>query len=350
MEKYQAAVVGATGFTGVELVSILATHPNFELASAFSRQDSGAQLSDLYPALVERDADITLSPMSDLDGADFDVVFLAVPHTCAMGLVPSLLGSGAKVVDLSADFRLKDIPAFEHWYGVEHTVAELVDRSIYALPELVAHEMIAGAQLISCPGCYPTATALAAAPLLRSTLAKDDAVVIIDAKSGVSGAGRKASLATQFCPVDESVSAYKVAAHQHTPEIEQTLSGVADRPVALTFTPHLIPMKRGILSTVYIACEKDTDVRDVFQLYQDAYTDEPFVQVLALGAQPKTSSVTGTNNAQIGVAFDKRTNIAIITCAIDNLGKGASSQAIQVANIAFGLDQEVGLTAFRSIV
>jgi len=350
MKTYKAAVIGATGFTGVELISILSSHPAFELAVATARCDAGARLSGIYPALLGTDADALLTPLEEFDPEAVDVVFLAVPHTSAMNLVPRLVEAGVKVVDLSADFRIKDVASYEQWYGVEHTAPQYLEQSVYALPELTPHEAIAQAQLLSCPGCYPTATALAAAPLLSSSYAQSGLPVIVDAKSGVSGAGRKAADTTQYCAVDESVNAYKVAAHQHTPEIEQTLSAVAGHRVSVSFAPHLIPMKRGLLSTVYIPCKEGITADDVLRPYGAAYEHEPFITVLPLGQQPKTANVTGTNNVQIGVAFDKRTNMAIITCALDNLGKGASTQAIQVANISFGLDQAMGLDVFRSIV
>ncbi|MCL2024267.1 MAG: N-acetyl-gamma-glutamyl-phosphate reductase [Coriobacteriia bacterium] len=349
----RAAVIGATGFTGVELVSILQSHPVFELMAATARCHAGARLSSLYPALqgdgVAPGADVVLSSAAELDSASIDIAFLAVPHTAAMHLAPKLIEAGVRVIDLSADFRLKDLTTYEYWYA-EHTAPALIEQALYALPELVAHADIAAAPLLACPGCYPTAAALAAAPLVASALAVPDAPLVIDAKSGISGAGRTASEMTQFCALDESVSAYKVAAHQHTPEIEQTLSVAAGREVTVLFTPHLAPMKRGLLATTYITCAERTTLTQLEELYHTAYAIEPFVTVLEQGTQPKTASVTGTNHAQIGVAFDERTHTAIITCAIDNLGKGASSQAVQVANIAYELDQAMGLSAFRSIV
>jgi len=346
----RAAVIGATGFTGVELVSILTAHPVFTLAVATARCDAGQHLSDLYPALAGSGADILLTPLEEFDPASADVVFLAVPHTSAMGLAPKLLEAGIKVIDLSADFRIKDASVYQQWYGVEHTAPPLLDQAVYALPELTSHEAIENTQLLSCPGCYPTATALAAAPLVASSLARVGTPLIVDAKSGVSGAGRKASEVTHFCTVAESVHAYRVGTHQHTPEIEQILSGSASRAINVSFTPHLVPMKRGLLSTVHIACQEDAAAETVHALYLDAYRGEPFVSILPLGQQPKTSEVTGTNHARIGIGFDARTHIATVTCAIDNLGKGASSQAVQVANISYGLDQATGLGHFRSIV
>ncbi|MCL2818757.1 MAG: N-acetyl-gamma-glutamyl-phosphate reductase [Actinomycetia bacterium] len=350
MKKYKAAVVGATGFTGVELVSILTDHPRFELVAATSRDEAGTPLSTIYPALSGTEAEITLQATDTFDPNSVEVVFLAVPHTTAMDLVATLVDSNVKIVDLSADYRLKDAFAYEQWYGVPHQTAHLLEHAVYALPELTSHETIGQAHLLSCPGCYPTATALAAAPLLESSHVDPSAPVIVDAKSGVSGAGRKASEATQYATIDESVYAYRVTTHQHTPEIEQMLASIAGREVGVVFTPHLIPMKRGILSTVYISVDKTLTEDELFDLYQAAYSDEPFVTVLPQAQQPKTMSVAGTNHAQIGLALDSRTDTAIITCAIDNLGKGASSQAVQVANISFGLDQTAGLQPYRSIV
>jgi len=350
MKKYKVAIIGATGFTGVELISILSSHPAFDVTIATARRDAGAFLSDIYPALKGTKADIVLTPVEELNPSKVDIVFLAVPHTSAMGIAEKLLRSHVTVIDLSADFRLKDPQVYQSWYGVAHLAPALLEQAVYALPELTPHEKISSAKLLSCPGCYPTATALAAAPLLGSPSFGADASLIVDAKSGVSGAGRPACATTHYCAIDESVSAYKAAMHQHTPEIEQMLSSVARREVAVTFVPHLIPMKRGLLSTVYIPCHTGTTAQGVYHRYASAYKDKPFVTVLELGQQPRTASVTGSNHAHIGIAYDARTDTAIVTCAIDNLGKGASAQAIQVANISKGIPQTTGLETYRSIV
>lgn len=348
-KSIKVGVVGATGYAGAELVGALAHHPVFHLEIATSTTEAGSRLSDFYPVLRGTSADIVLSSPDELDPAQLEIVFLAVPHTSAMALVPSLIEGGAKVVDLSADFRLKDAASYEEWYKVPHSAPQYLEQAVYALPELKS-DAIAQAQLLACPGCYPTASALACMPLLKGGYAMRNAPIIIDAKSGVSGAGRGATATTHFCNADSALAPYKATTHQHTPEIEQTLSTAAGEPVTVTFVPHLVPMKRGLLSTAYIVCGHSLTLEELHAIYADAYADNPFVQVLPTGTMPSTSAVVGTNNAHIGVAFDQRSKVAVVACAIDNLGKGAALQAIQVANIACGLDQTAGLTVIGQVV
>lgn len=358
--RWRVGVVGATGYVGAELISWISQHPNFDLVGATTTSQPGVTLGSLYPSALGTAADVTLVEMDSLLGASPELVFLAVPHTSAMALVPDLLDRGITVVDMSADFRLTDPLAYPTWYKVDHTAPELLGRAVYGLPELT-RGALHGASLIACAGCYPTATALAAAPALATFGASG--AVIVDAKSGVSGAGRGLSQATHYCATDESVSAYKVGLHQHTPEMEQTLTLVAGAPVSVLFTPHLIPMKRGLLSTVYIqpnnqpvsaaTGESSAHVltaESVYAAYAHRYADEPFVTVLPYGQFPSTSSCTNTNGAQVGVRFDERTGTIVAACAIDNLGKGAASQGIQVANAVLGLPETTGLTTKGGVV
>ena len=276
-----------------------------------------------------------------------------MPHTASLELTPGLLARGVDVIDLSADYRLHDPAVYEAWYATPHTSPELLSRTVYGLPELfrdgvralAARRRAGEAVLVAVPGCYPTATALAAAPALASGVATGD-LVIADAISGVSGAGRGCNARTHFCHANESVEAYGVAKHRHTPEIEQTLSEVAGREMSVVFTPHLAPLTRGLLSTVYLEAAPDATVEDVRAAYERAYEDEPLATVLPSGQMPATASVAGTARAQVGVALDARRRRTIVaSCAIDNLGKGAAAQAVQCANVVLGLPETTGLLA-----
>lgn len=342
----KVGIVGAAGYAGAELVRICLRHPQFELAVITSNADNGKKLTDLYPAFLGL-SDLEYSAHDNPELFTCDVVFLATPHTVAMKSAPGLLEAGVTVIDLSADYRLHDQAVYEKWYGVEHTSADLLSKALFGLPELFAHDLIRGslayrngeAVLIACAGCYPTATSLASAPVIRLT----EGVVVADAISGVSGAGRSATARTHFCSANENFEAYGVTSHRHTPEIEQILE-IPDR---LIFTPHLAPASRGLLSTVTMqlspeARQKET-AESIHRRYQDAYAQFPFVEVLPLGSQPKTSSVVGTNRAHVGVAFNAVTGSVIATCAIDNIVKGAAGQAVQCANIICGFDQTCAL-------
>lgn len=349
----RACVVGATGFAGIEACRLVLAHPDLTLTMATDRKEAGRRLDEVYPSMAGA-CDIVLSqPDPDAVARAADIAFLAVPHTASLALTPALLERGVTVLDLSADYRLHDPATYEAWYATPHTSPELLGQTVYGLPELyreglasLAARRAAGeAVLVAVPGCYPTATALAAAPALEAGLATGD-LVIADAISGVSGAGRSCNARTHFCHANESVEAYGVASHRHTPEIEQTLTEAAGREVSVVFTPHLAPLTRGLLATVYLECAPGVSAADVRVAYERRYADEPLVSVLAKGAMPATSSVVGTARAQLGVVLDDRRRRTIIaSCAIDNLGKGAAAQAVQCANIVCGLPETEGLLA-----
>jgi N-acetyl-gamma-glutamyl-phosphate reductase len=342
-----AGIVGAAGFAGIEVARVLLGHPDMQLVYAASDSMADTPLGEAYPSLAPF-TDLTFSKL-DVDEIveSCDVVFLAVPHTASLAVTPQLVKAGLLVVDLSADYRLHDAATYELWYDVEHTSPELLPKAVYGLPELHRDELKAlrgeDVRLVASPGCYPTASALAAIPALKAGLWRGDAV-ISDCLSGVSGAGRKLVRSSMFCSAGESASAYGVARHRHTPEIAQTLSEVAGSSVPVIFTPHLIPVKRGILATVYIPVKPGCDVSTIQQAYEEAYQDETFVTVLPAGTMPQLSSVTGSNECQMGLALDGRTNMLIVSSAIDNLCKGAASQAVQAANVVLGLDEDAGLT------
>ena len=353
MGSIRACVVGATGYAGIEACRLILGHPDLELTMATDRKEAGTRLDAVYPAFAGA-CDLVLSlPEPDAIAAAADVAFLAVPHTASLALTPELLARGVTVLDLSADYRLRDAAVYQDWYATPHTSPELLGRTVYGLPELfrtglaeLAARCAAGeAVLVAVPGCYPTATALAAAPALAAGLATGD-LVIADAISGVSGAGRGCTARTHYCHANESVEAYGVAKHRHTPEIEQTLTDVAGREMSVVFTPHLAPLTRGLLSTVYLEAAPDATAEDVRAAYERAYADEPLVTVMPAGQMPATASVAATARAQVGVALDDRRRRTIVaSCAIDNLGKGAAAQAVQCANVVLGLPEACGLLA-----
>ena len=345
----KAGVVGAAGFAGIEVVRLLLNHPDFELVAATSDAQAGVALSSMYPAFAGV-TDLKFQANADADLDQCDVVFLAVPHTAAIAVAPGLIAKGVTVIDLSADFRFDDPAVYEKWYKVEHTEKELLAQRAFGQPELFGEGLAAAAKkyasgqavLVGCAGCYVTATSLAAAPAIRAGLSNPDGVVIADAISGVTGAGKKCSERTHYCFANENLEAYGVASHRHSPEIGQIL-GLDE--AHLVFTPHLAPLNRGLLSTVNIPLNPDAPIptrEEVEEVYQKAYASNPFVTVLK-GAMPKTASVAGTNHAQIGLAVHEAAKMIIVTCAIDNLGKGAAGQAVQCANIVCGLDETAGL-------
>ncbi|MDO8963974.1 MAG: N-acetyl-gamma-glutamyl-phosphate reductase [Coriobacteriia bacterium] len=344
----RAAVVGAAGYTGIETVRLLLAHPGIEVTMVTSGADAGRCVEDLYPALAGCGL-IFEAPEPAAICRNADIAFLAVPHTAALAIAPGLLEAGIKVFDLSADFRLKDAAVYEAWYETPHTSPELLDRAVYGLPEL-GREGLVGANLVACPGCYPTATILAAAPAIEAGLTVAGSKVLVDAKSGVSGAGRTPSAGTHYVTANEAVAPYKVGSHRHTPEIAQALSEVAGAPVRVSFTPHLVPMSRGLLSTVYLDAAPGVTAADVIEAYVIRYGEEPFVTVHGPGRMPSTREVTGTNRAHIGVALDAASGTIVVACAIDNLVKGSGGQAIQCANIALGLDETAGLAMAGPVV
>ncbi|MDT8441968.1 MAG: N-acetyl-gamma-glutamyl-phosphate reductase [Desulfuromonadales bacterium] len=336
------AVVGASGYTGVELLRLLAGHPQANLSAVTSRQYAGQAVADVFPSLrgcldlVFEDAD----PAALADRAE--LVFTAVPHQTAMQIVPDLLAAGCRTVDLSADFRLQDLATYTEWYQ-EHTAADLLAEAVYGLPELF-RPAIAAARLVANPGCYPTSVALALAPLLIERRI-DPASLIIDSKSGTSGAGRAAKVDTLFCEVNEGFKAYGLPRHRHTPEIEQSLSRLAGQKVTISFTPHLLPVSRGILSTCYASLAQVASAAELYELFRAFYADEPFVRVLPPGQLPNISQVRGSNFCDIGLTVDQRTNRVVVIAVIDNLVKGAAGQALQNMNLLFGYPETLGLLA-----
>jgi len=342
------AVVGAAGYAGIEAVRWVLGHPRLNLVMATSAADAGRPLADLYPALGTA-TDLAFSqPDAAAIAECAKAVVLAVPHTAALSLAPALVEAGVIVIDLSADFRLTDPAVYAQWYGAEHTAPDLLANAVFGLPELDRTKLL-DAQLVACPGCYPTATVLAAMPALEGGVGVGVRVVV-DAKSGVSGAGRSATATTHFCAADEAIMPYKVAAHRHTPEIEQALGVAAGHELSVVFTPHLVPMNRGLLSTVYLEVEHGFNTADAVELYRGRYHAEPFVHVHEAGSMPSTAEVRGTNRASIGVVVDERTSTLIAACAIDNLGKGAAGQGIQCLNAVLGFPETEGLIGPTPVV
>ena len=330
------AIVGASGYTGAELLRILAGHPAMSVVVATGDTQAGVAVGDLYPHLGAAYTDLVFSTYEPDDVAGADVAFFALPHGASQRTIPDLLkaGSGAHIVDLAADFRLSDAAVYEQWYGEPHEAPDHLAAFAYGLPELY-RDTFAGAA-IAAPGCYPTAAALALAPLARAGVIEPSGV-IVDAASGVSGAGRPARPHTSFCAVDEDFVAYGLLDHRHTPEIEQA-SGAG-----VLFTPHLAPMSRGILATCYARPVGACDTDGLLALYQEAYAGEPFVTVS--DRSPSTKATLGSNSAHITARHDPRTGWVMALCALDNLGKGASGQAVQCANRLCGLDEATGLSS-----
>lgn len=339
----RAGLVGVTGYTGMELARILTGHPSLKLTMATSRQDAGRRLDDVYPFLRGLPGgDVVLSRPDPLVLAkECDVAFLAVPHGVAMEMGAALYDAGAKVVDLSADFRLRDAEAFKAWYNTEHTRQGHLPKAVYGLPELYAHA-VRSARLVANPGCYPTASILGLYAALKERIVHTDDIVI-DAKSGATGAGRKASVSMLFCEVADSFRPYNLGKHRHTPEIEQELSAVAGETLTVSFNPHLLPINRGILATIYTRLIRPMPQADVQALFERTWAAHPWVRVLPGGQLPETRNVRGTMFCDLAVTVDERTGRLIITSAIDNLCRGASGQAVANANIMCGLPMTDGL-------
>lgn len=338
----KASIVGATGYAGAELVRLLSAHPQVELVGLTTQSYAGKAFWEVYPHLYGY-VDL-ICKEQDLPAlvAKSDVVFTALPHGHAMAVAREVIGGEKALVDLGADFRLRDPQVYEDWYKVEHAARELLPRAVYGLTE-IHRERIRAARLVANPGCYPTSIILGLAPLLREGLVDPD-TIIIDSKSGVSGAGRGLSLNIHYCEVNESIKAYGVAVHRHTPEIEQELSGLAGKRVVVSFTPHLTPMNRGILSTIYSRLVRPASGQEILDLYREFYRQERFVRVLPPGMLPATKMVAGSNHCDLGLVVDPRTGRVVVISAIDNLIKGAAGQAVQNMNIMFGLAEETGLT------
>lgn len=338
----RAAVLGATGYAGGELVRILLGHPEVEITALSSRQYAGRPIGDAFPSLRGL-LDVTCeSPDLKDIASKADVIFTAVPHGTAMEYIPVFLEEGKKVIDISADFRIKSRAVYEEWY-IPHTAPQLLEKAVYGLPELYRSSIVS-ADLIANPGCYPTAVILAAAPLAKEGWVKGN-TLIADAKSGTSGAGRSANQSLSFCEVNEALRAYSVPRHRHIPEMEQALTDIAGGDFVLTFVPHLIPIDRGILATLYIDLNRPASPDELFEIYKMFYEDEPFVRVLPLGCLPDVIHVRGSNYCNIGISLDKRTNHVIILSVIDNLVKGAAGSAIQNMNLMFGINERSGLEA-----
>jgi len=333
----EVGIVGGTGYTGAELLRLLARHPGARVRLLTSRQEAGRRADAMFPQLRGH-CELSFSEPDPEALAGCEAVFFATPHGTAMQLAPKLLDRGVKVIDLSADFRLKNPDRFRQWYKLDHASPRLLDEAVYGLPE-VHRDAIRRARLVACPGCYPTAVQLGFLPLLENQLAVPGSL-IADCKSGVSGAGRELKVSSMFAEAAESLRAYGVGGHRHHVEIEQGLGQVAGELVSVTFVPHLVPMNRGIHATLYADLERDIDVQ---ALYQMRYSDEPFVDVLPPGEHPETRSVRGANQCRIAVHRPGGGRRLVILAVIDNLVKGAAGQAVQCFNLMFGLDESAGL-------
>ena len=335
----RAGIVRGTGYTGVELLRILALHTQVEVAVVTSRADTGVRVDVVYPSLRGY-CDVVFCAPELETLRQCDVVFFATPNGTAMLMAEQLLALGIKVIDLSADFRLKDAKEWSHWYGMEHACPELLSEAVYGLPE-VNRKAIRQANLVACPGCYPTAVQLGFLPLLENNLINVDHL-IADVKSGVSGAGRKAELSSLLSETGESFKAYAVSGHRHLPEIKQELALAAKQPVGLTFVPHLTPMIRGIHATLYGQLSGAT-LADIQAVYEQRYINETFVEVLPRGSHPDTRNVRGSNQCQISIHQPQGAQTIVVLSIIDNLVKGAAGQAVQIMNLIFGLNESMGL-------
>jgi N-acetyl-gamma-glutamyl-phosphate reductase len=340
MNMIKVGIVGGTGYTGVELLRLLAAHPGVTLTAITSRKEDGLPVADMFPSLRGH-VELAFSAPDKADLTECDVVFFATPHGVAMAQAPALLAAGVKVIDLAADFRLKDRASFEQWYKMEHTAPELIEEAVYGLPEL-NREAIKGARLIANPGCYPTTMQLGFVPLLKAGLV-DAASLIADAKSGVSGAGRKAEIATLFSESSDNFKAYGVSGHRHTPETLAQLQRFSGTPVSLIFTPHLVPMIRGMHATLYARLTQEVDDAQLQALFEDAYRDAPFVDVMPFGSHPETRSTRGSNMLRLALHRPGGGNTVVILVVQDNLVKGAAGQAVQCMNLMFGCPETLGL-------
>lgn len=334
-------VIGATGYAGEELVRLLSAHPYAQISKVSSKSFAGQSMGSVYKNYTGA-LDF---PLSDTDvrgvGRSCEVVFTALPHGQSMQVASELLSMNTKVVDLSADFRYRDVSIYEEWYGVKHTAADAQTEAVYGLPE-INREIIASSRLIANPGCYTTCSILALLPALKHSLVRSSGIVI-DAKSGVSGAGRKSDLSYAFCETEGNFKAYSAIRHRHTSEIEEQLSFVSGETIRLLFTPHLLPVKRGILATAYTELMPGTTLQMVQEAYNSEYAKEPFVHVLPAGQLPELKAVVGSNNIHIGFDISPRTNRLVIVACLDNLIKGAGGQAVQNFNIMCGLEEKMGL-------
>lgn len=341
MSDLKVAVAGASGYTGVELLRLLSNHPRVQVVAATADRHAGQEISLSFPSL-QGFFDVPFSALTAPGAvAEAELVFVALPHKSAMEVVPGLLDQQKRVIDLSADFRLRDPRIYEEWYGLTHSAPDLLGEAVYGLPERYRRE-IATAALVANPGCYPTGALVALLPVLGRRIIAEDSL-IIDAKSGVSGAGRQVDLAYHFAECNESVRAYGVGRHRHLPEIEQELSAAAGRPLQVSFTPHLIPMTRGLLSTAYASLAPEAREDEIRSLYRQRYASEPFVRFLESGRFPSTKETLGSNYCDLGIYIDRRVGRLVAVSALDNLVKGAAGQAIQNMNLMYGFGETEGL-------
>ncbi len=339
----KVAILGATGYTGEELIRLLSQHPQAEITMLVSHSTAGTPIDEIYGNLKHVCSLVCEELDVDKVAACCDVAFTALPHGASKEVIPALYEKGIKVIDLSGDFRYNDPAVYEQWYKDKHCAPELLKQKAYGLCELHRDE-IKKTRLIGNPGCYTTCSILGMAPLVASHKI-DTSSIIIDAKSGVTGAGRGLGLPYHFCECDQNMKAYKIATHRHTSEIEQELSLLAGHPITLSFTPHLVPFKRGIYATMYANLSEDASYADLIDLYTEFYKDEYFVRVLKDGKIPEVKHVAGSNFVEIGLAVDSRLKRVIVVSTLDNLVKGASGQAVQNMNLLFGLDEKTGLAA-----
>ncbi len=333
-------IIGASGFTGAELLRLCAGHPDVTVAWATGHSLAGTSISQAYPSLAPVYGDVSFSAFDDVDFDGIDLVFLGLPHGASQALVADIRGKVPHVVDLAADFRLDDPALYPTWYGETHAAPELLDDFVYGLPEFFRSSLV-GAELIAAPGCYVTTSSIALGPLVKAGLVEPTGIVV-DAASGASGAGRPPKDNTTFCAVDENFAAYGLFNHRHTPEIEMAIGRHADKEVQLIFTPHLAPMNRGILATCYARPVGAVTTADAMACLNAAYDNEPFVTVTE--AMPSTKATLGSNSVHVTAAVDPRTGWLVAIAALDNLVKGASGQAVQCANLALGHDETTGLT------
>lgn len=341
-KKLKIGIVGGTGYTGVELLRLLALHPQAELTCITSRGEAGLPVADMFPSL-RGFVDLKFSDPATANLSACDVVFFATPHGVAMSQAEALLKADVKIIDLAADFRLQDIAVFEKWYKMPHTCADILKDAVYGIPELY-RDNIKKAKVIGNPGCYPTTVLLGLAPLLEQGLIDFSVPIIADSKSGVSGAGRKAEVATLFAEASDNMKAYGVAGHRHHPEIHAQISQIAGKKVDFIFVPHLVPMIRGMLSTIYVKLSAKANGLDCQALFEKRYANEQFVDVLPAGNMPETRSVRGSNQLRIALQGQANTGYLTIVVVQDNLVKGAAGQAVQNMNIMFGLVENAGLT------
>jgi len=337
----RVAICGGSGYAGGELLRILSNHPLITVTTVTSERSAGESVTDLFPNLY-RYSNLTYEPLRSgniLDKAD--VFFMALPHGESQKAVDFFYREGKKVVDLSADYRLKDAKIYQQWYKSEHKFQKTLKNAVYGLPELYRKEIFK-TRLVANPGCYPTGAVLGLCPSIKHKLI-DVTSIIIDSKSGISGAGRKAEIALSYSEVNEGFKAYAIATHRHTPEIEQELSSMAGKDVKVNFTPHLAPLDRGIFTTIYAGLAKKNDTGRIIDLYKNTYAGEPFIRVLDEGKFPNVKNVRGTNHCEIGLTVNRRTNTLVVVTAIDNLMKGASGTAVQNMNIMMGFDEKTGL-------